>query len=199
MRKLILFMHVSLDGFVCGRNNEQDWMTLDDHEMGEFMASDFQKTVDTMLVGRVLYEGFASFWPTVPTMPNTPPELVDFAYWMINTPKIVFSKTLQTVEWTNSHLAQHDLAEEVAQLKQKPGGDIIVFGGATLVAALAEQNLIDEYRIKLEPILLGAGKPLFAQIQDRIKLKLTKSRAFSSGVVGLYYEVDRPALDTEVQ
>lgn len=192
MRKLILFMHVSLDGFVCGPNNEQDWMTMDDHEMGEFMASDFQKTVDTMLVGRVLYEGFASFWPTVPAMPNTPPELVDFAHWMINTPKIVFSKTLQTVDWTNSRLAQHDLAEEVAQIKQQPGGDIIVFGGASLVAALAGQNLIDEYRIKLEPIILGTGKPLFALINDRVKLKLTRSKAFSSGVVGLYYEVDRP-------
>ena len=191
MRKLILFMHVSLDGFVCGPNNEQDWMTVNNPEMGKHLTNEFRETVDTMLIGRVLYEGFTSFWPTVPVNPDTPPELVDFANWMINTPKIVFSKTLKTVDWTNSRLAQHDLANEIAQVKQQPGGDIIVFGGAALAAELTEQNLIDEYRIKLEPIVLGAGKSLFTHKEDRVKLKLTKSMAFDSGVVALYYQVDK--------
>ncbi|GAB3955211.1 dihydrofolate reductase family protein [Spirosoma harenae] len=183
-------MHVSLDGFVCGPNNEQDWMTINQPEMGKLLTNEFRETVDTMLIGRVLYEGFASFWPAVPTNPATPPDLVDFANWMINTPKIVFSKTLKTVDWTNSRLAQHDLADEIAQLKQQPGGDIIVFGGAALAAELTAQNLIDEYRIKLEPIVLRAGKPLFTHGKERVKLKLTKSLAFSSGVVALYYQVD---------
>jgi dihydrofolate reductase len=191
MRKVILFMHVSLDGFVCGPNGEQDWMTMNDDEMGKYLASDLMATVDTMLIGRVLYQGFASFWPTVATDPAHPKELIDFANWMENTPKIVFSKTLQTVEWKNSRLAQHDLANEIAHLKQQPGGDIVVFGGASLVAALTESNLVDEYQIKLEPIVLGVGKPLFRHVEDRIKLTLVKSKAFDSGVVGLYYQVDR--------
>ncbi|MVM35385.1 deaminase [Spirosoma sp. HMF4905] len=191
MRKVILFMHMSLDGFVCGPNGEQDWMTRDDDDMGKYLASDFQSTVDTILVGRVLYQGFASFWPSVPTSPGIPDELVDFGNWMNNTRKIVFSKTLQTVDWTNSSLAERDIVEEVAYLKQQPGGDMVIFGGAAIVAAFAEQNLIDEYRIKLEPIILGTGKPLFKQINERVKLTLTKSKAFNSGVVGLYYQVNR--------
>ena len=191
MRKVILFMHVSLDGFVCGPNGEQDWMTRDDDEMGKYLASDFQTTVDTMLVGRVLYQGFASFWPTVPENPDIPKELVDFAHWMNNTPKVVFSKTLKTVDWTNSRLAERGLADEIAYLKQQPGGDMVVFGGASIVEALTEQNLVDEYRIKLEPIVLGAGKPLFNNGIDPIKLSLIKSKAFDSGVVGLYYQANR--------
>ncbi|QMW00604.1 dihydrofolate reductase family protein [Spirosoma foliorum] len=189
MRKVILFMHMSLDGFVCGPNGEQDWKTMNDDDMGKYLAADFQSTVDTILTGRVLYQGFASFWPSVPSSPGIPAELVDFGNWMNNTRKIVFSKTLQTVDWTNSVLAERDIVDEINYLKQQPGGDMVVFGGATFVAALAEQNLIDEYRIKLEPILLGDGKALFKDVHDRTKLTLTKAKAFNSGVVGLYYQV----------
>lgn len=191
MRKLILFMHVSLDGFVCGPNGEQDWMTMNDDEVGKYLISDLQTTVDTMLVGRVLYQGFASVWPSIAADPANPKELIEFANWMENTPKIVFSKTLETVEWKNSSLAKGDLADEVAQLKQQPGGDMVVFGGAGFAAALTEQNLVDEYRIKLEPVVLGAGRPLFKNVSDRINLTVIKGKTFSSGVVGLYYQVNR--------
>lgn len=191
MRKVILFMHMSLDGFVCGPNGEQDWMTMNDDEMGKYLVPDFQTTVDTILVGRVLYEGFASFWPSVPSSPGIPSELVDFANWMNNTRKLVFSNTLQSVDWTNSSLAERDIVNEVAYQKQQPGGDMVIFGGAAIVAAFAEHDLIDEYRIKLEPIILGAGKSLFKDVADRIKLTLTKAKAFDSGVIGLYYQVNR--------
>ncbi|SOD98005.1 Dihydrofolate reductase [Spirosoma fluviale] len=191
MRKVILFMHVSLDGFVCGPNGEQDWMTMDDDEVGHYLIPDLQKTVDTMLVGRVLYQGFASFWPTVTNNPETPPELVDFANWMNTTPKVVFSKTLTTVDWQNARLAKADVATEIATLKQQPGGDMVVFGGAEFVSSLAKLDLVDEYRIKLEPIVLGTGKALFKDVTERIKLTLTKAKSFDSGVVGLYYQVRR--------
>lgn len=191
MRKVILFMHMSFDGMVCGANNEQDWMTMNDDEMGKFLAGDMLKTVDTILTGRVLYDGFASFWPGVPDMPNIPPELVEFAHWMNNTPKVVFSKTLEKAEWTNSTIVSGDLAEEVAKLKAQPGGDMIIFGGAATVEEFTRLGLVDEYRIKLEPIIMGQGKPLFKDVQDRQKLKLTLSKSFDSGVVGLYYEVVR--------
>ncbi|QDK81519.1 deaminase [Spirosoma sp. KCTC 42546] len=191
MRKVILFMHVSLDGFVCGPNGEQDWMTRNDDDMGKYLESDFLSTVDTMLVGRVLYEGFAGFWPSVPENPDLPDELVDFGNWMNNTPKVVFSKSLKTVGWTNCRLAERELTDEIAYLKEQPGGDMITFGGAAFAAALTELNLVDEYRIKLEPIVLGTGKPLFKNGIDPIKLTLIKSKAFNSGVVGLYYQVNR--------
>jgi dihydrofolate reductase len=191
MRKVILFMHMSLDGFICGPNNEQDWMTMTDDAMGKYLAADLLATVDTMLVGRKLYQGFASFWPTMIDNPNIPKELSDFAKWMQDTPKIVFSTTLNKVEWKNSTLATKDIAATIAELKTQPGGDIVTFGGAALAAELTSLNLIDEYRLKLEPVVLGKGKPLFKEISGRVKLKLIKSKAFDSGVVGLYYETIR--------
>ena len=163
-------MHVSLDGFVCGLNGEQDWMTMDDDEIGKYLLPDLQATVDTILVGRVLYQGFASFWPNVPANPDIPKDLIDYANWMNNTSKLVFSKTLKTLNWTNSSLATTGIGEEVAQLKQQPGKDMIVFGGAEIVASLAELNLIDEYRIKLEPIVLGEFYPVSTKKECKMKV-----------------------------
>lgn len=164
---------------------------MNDDDMGQYLIADLLSTVDTMLVGRVLYEGFASFWPQVPNQPGTPQALIDFAHWMNNTPKVVFSSTLQTVDWNNSRLAMQDLVTEVKALKAQPGGDMVTFGGAALVQALTEHNLIDEYRIKLEPVVLGQGKPLFKHIPERIRLQLVKAKPFASGVTGLYYQVNR--------
>jgi dihydrofolate reductase len=191
MRKVILFMHVSLDGFVCGPAGEQDWMTMTDDKMGEYLVSDLRKTVDSMLVGRVLYQGFASFWPAMANNKEAPPSLVEFAQWMENTPKIVFSRTLDKVEWKNSTLAKKSPEEEVRDLKKKPGGDMVIFGGAGIVSHFSKHDLVDEYRLKLEPVILGKGRPLFGEDGARRKLKLTHSREFDSGVMGLYYEVLR--------
>jgi dihydrofolate reductase len=189
MRKVILFMHVSLDGFVCGPKDEMDWTTMDDDSVGEFLIPDLQKTVDTMLVGRVLYQGFEQFWPTVPENPQSTPALVQFAHWMADTPKIVFSHTLKEVNWKNSRLAKADPTNTIVQLKKESGGDMVIFGGASLAAHFVKNNLVDEFRIKLEPVVLGRGKSLYLGIPERRKLKLTRSKAFGSGVVGMYYEV----------
>jgi dihydrofolate reductase len=189
MRKVILFMHVSLDGYVCGPQDELDWATMTDDKIGEFLIPDLQKTVDTMLVGRKLYQGFEQYWPSVPENPKSPPEMVEFAHWMADTPKVVFSNTLKEVKWKNSRLANTDPSVTVQKMKQEPGGDMVIFGGAALAAHFVKNNLIDEYRIKLEPIVLGKGKSLFRDVTERVKLNLIKSKAFDSGVVGLYYQV----------
>jgi dihydrofolate reductase len=191
MRKVILYMHVTLDGFVCGPAGEQDWMTMTDFEMDKFLMGELLGTVDTLLVGRVLYQGFAAFWPTVTKNPSSPKELVEFANWLENAPKIVFSKTLSSVEWANSRLAKGTIAEELGRLKKLEGGDMVLFGGAGIVSAFTSLNLVDEYRIKLEPIILGRGRRLFDQVEDRIKLRLKRAKSFSSGVTSLYYETIR--------
>ncbi len=188
MRKVILFMHVSLDGFVCGPHDEMDWTTMDDDGIGEFLIPDLQKTVDTMLVGRKLYQGFEQYWPTVPENPASPPELVTFALWMANTPKLVFSKTLKEVKWNNSRLALSDPSTTVAELKKEKGGDMVIFGGASLAAHFVKNNLVDEFRIKLEPVVLGMGKSLYKDLSTRVKLKLVRSKVFGS-VTCLCYEV----------
>jgi len=185
-------MHVSLDGFVATPNGEMDWVTMNDDEVGKYLIADLLTNADTMLLGRVLYQGFESYWPATAKNPSTPKNLVDFANWVDNSPKIVFSTTLKKVEWKNSELIQiksdEDISEEVKKLKQKPGKDMVIFGGARMAATLVVLGLIDEYRLKLEQVILGSGKPLFKEINERVKLKLVKSKDFDSGVVGLYYE-----------
>jgi dihydrofolate reductase len=188
MRKVILFMHISLDGFVGRPNGEMDWVTMNDDEMGQYLSNELLSTVDTMLLGRTLYQGFASYWPAVAANASMPKELISFANWIENTPKVIFSRTLQTVDWINSRLAQDKITEEISQLKQQPGKDMVIFGGASLAKTFASLGLIDEYRFKIEPIALGRGKALFEELQDKIKLKLIKSKTFSSGVIGAYYQ-----------
>jgi dihydrofolate reductase len=189
MRKVILFMHVTLDGFVCGPKDEMDWTTMNDDAIGKFLIPDLQKTVDTMLVGRVLYQGFEQYWPTVPENPSSKPELVAFAHWMADTPKLVFSNTLKEVKWKNSRLAVSGPKNTIEQLKKEAGGDMVIFGGASLAAHFVKNNLVDEFRLKLEPVILGKGKSLFQGLASRVRLKLIRSKTFDSGVAGLYYEV----------
>jgi dihydrofolate reductase len=191
MRKVILFMHVSLDGFVCGSQDEMDWCTMNDDKMGAYLVSDLKTTVDTMLVGRKLYQGFEQYWPSVPQNPKSPAELVALAHWIADTPKVVFSNTLKEVNWKNSSLAKEDPILTVQRMKQEPGGDMVIFGGASTSAFFAGHHLIDEYRIKLEPYILGKGKSLYGEILERVHLKLIKSKIFDSGVAGLYYQVIR--------
>jgi len=181
-------MAYSLDGFVGGTKGELDWESRDD-EVGRSLVPEFLSTVDTMLLGRVLYQGFQQAWPAMAKNPASPKELVDFAHWVEDTPKVVFSKTLEKVEWKNSRLvsvkSDDDIAKEVSRMKRQSGGDMVVFGGARFVQTLSRLGLVDEYRLKLQPVALGAGLPLF---KSRVNLKLVKSQAFKSGVVALYYQ-----------
>lgn len=191
MRKVILFMVVSLDGFVCGPNGEFDW-EIRDEAVSRYLIPDLLSTVDTILLGRVLYQGFEQAWPAMAKDPSSPKDLVEFAHWIEDSPKVVFSQTLEKVAWKNSKLVRieddHDIVEEVARLREQQGGDMVVFGGARTAQTFAKLGLIDEYRFKLQPVALGVGRPLFKDIKDRMNLKPIKSKEFSSGVVALYYQ-----------
>ena len=159
--------------------------------------------MDTIIFGRVTYQIMASYWPTAQTSPTgviESNEGVKFAVpatvskvhsqiadKMNNLPKIVFSRTLQNVEWKNSRLSREVVPEEISRMKDEPGKNIVIYGSADLLSTLSKFNLIDEYRVFVNPILLGNGKPLFKNQKERLKLKLVGSRMFRSGVAGLFY------------
>jgi dihydrofolate reductase len=157
-----------------------------DEEMDRELVAELLGTVDTLLIGRVLYQGFVSYWPAVATNPSSPPGMAEFARWVEDAPKVVFSKTLEKAEWKNSRIVRDNIAEEVAKLKKRPK-DMVIFGGAGIVSTFMELDLIDEYRIKVHPVVLGSGKPLWQGAKSRMNLKLLKSMTYCSGVVALYY------------
>jgi len=185
VRKVFLFMMVTLDGFFEGPNHEIDWHNVDE-EFNEF-AIDQLNEVDALLFGRVTYLVMASYWPT-PLAKENDPIIADK---MNTVPKIVFSKTLEKVEWNNSRLVKENIAEEVLQLKQQQGRDLAIFGSANLMVSLLQMGLVDELRIMVNPVVLGNGKPLFKGIHDTLNLKLIKTRTFRSGNVLLYYQPDK--------
>lgn len=182
MGKVILFNLTTLDGFFEGPKREIDWHHVDE-EFNEF-AIEQLNTVDTLLFGRVTYEMMASYWPTPQAITNDP----IIAHKMNSLPKMVFSKTLSHVEWRNTKLIKDHFIEEVYKLKKQTGKDNFIFGSSDLAVSFIPHGLIDEYRIMINPIFLGAGKPLLMGIQNRIELKLIKSRSFKSGNVLIYYE-----------
>jgi len=185
MRKVFLFNMTTLDGFFEGPNQDISWHNVDD-EFNEFAINQL-KEVDTLLFGRVTYQGMASYWPTEFAISNDP----IVAGLMNSLPKIVFSKTLNAVEWNNSRLVNDNAAEEVLKLKEQPGKDIAIFGSSHLAVTLAEHGLIDEYRIIVNPVFLGHGTPLLKGIEKKLDLKLLKVRTFKSGNVLLYYAPEK--------
>ncbi|NOU97474.1 dihydrofolate reductase [Paenibacillus sp. LMG 31456] len=191
MRKIILLMHVSLDGFVTGPNGEMDWIIHTEEEQN--YVTDLLNTVDTGLFGRVTYQMMESFWPTVPAHPvwSKSNYHAKHAVWIEKTEKIVFSKTLEKVDWNNSRLVKEHIAEEIAKMKQQPGKNIVMIASPSLAQTFMQLGLIDEYRINVNPIVVGGGKPLFKNIKDRIDLTLVEAKTFSSGVVELVYGVRR--------
>jgi dihydrofolate reductase len=182
MRKIILFMVVTLDGYYEGPNQEFDWPNVDE-EFNEFALQQLDE-VDTLLFGRATYEGMASYWPT-PQAQQDDPQVTAV---MNSIAKVVVSRTLDKAEWNNSRLIKDDVAEEIRRLKEQPGKDIAIFGSNKLTVSLLEMELIDELRILVNPIVLGAGHSLFTTAKERIKVKLVKTRAFASGNVLLCYE-----------
>jgi dihydrofolate reductase len=169
---------MSLDGFFEGPNHELDWFVVDE----EFFAyaRDMLRGVDTILFGRKTYQHMADYWPSAPAE--------EIADQMNNLAKIVFSRTLESVEWQNSTLVKNDAVAEISKLKQLPGKDMVVLGSASLASFLLQRGLIDEYRVILNPVFLGSGRPLFQDVKQRLRLKLSRTKLFGSGVVVLYYE-----------
>jgi dihydrofolate reductase len=187
MRKVIVSEMVSLEGYFARPDGSLDWHVVDD-EFNTFARKQLDE-MDTLLFGRVTYEGMASYWSTEAAMTDDP----EIAAEMNSLPKIVFSRTLKTVDWSNSRLARGDLAEEIMRLKAQAGKDMVIFGSGEIVSTLTSLGLIDEYRLFVCPVVLGSGKSLFAGLSDTLNLELLGAQPFASGVVLLCYQ---PASNT---
>jgi dihydrofolate reductase len=184
MRKVVLMMSVSLDGFIEGPNREIDW-----HRVNEELHLHFNEEIGKMgalLDGRVTHELMADFWPTADQDPASTPAMVAFARIWREMPKFVYSRTLERADW-NTTVVRDVVPEEVRALKEQPGGDLGL-GGADLAAAFLRLGLVDEFRLYVHPVLIGAGKRLFRESETPTDLRLAESRAFSNGVVLLRYE-----------
>ncbi|MFL6213442.1 MAG: dihydrofolate reductase family protein [Blastocatellia bacterium] len=183
MRKLKLQMQITVDGFGAGPEGQLDWMTWAMDEPLLAFINHLTDTSDTILLGRKMTEGFINYWQQVITQPDNPEYA--FGQKMVNTPKIVFSQTIATVEGQNVRVENSPLVEAVNQLKGQEGRDIIVYGGATFVSSLIENRLIDELNLFVHPVAIGKGMSIFG---SRASLKLTTSTAYACGVVVNSYE-----------
>jgi dihydrofolate reductase len=187
MRKVVFMMTVSLDGYFEGPDHDLGWHDISDEIMRHF--NEWLGAAGGFLDGRVTYELMASYWPAVEQDPSAAPLAAEFARIWRDMPKIVFSRTLEQAGWNTTILRDVDPAQ-IAELKARPGGDLVV-GGSVLASAFMAQDLIDEYRFYVQPVILGRGRPLFRPSDLRISLRLAETRTFGNGVVLLRYE--RPA------
>ncbi len=183
MRKLIYFAMASLDGFIDGPNRSQDWVVMDE-ELHRYV-NNREREIGGYLYGRRMYEMMNAYWPTADAQSN-PPYIVEFSQIWKQIPKTVFSSTLERVEG-NARLVREKAIEEVIRLKEQPGKDLEV-GGATLAKTLLQAGLVDEYRIYVHPVILGAGTPMIPALNEAIKLKLIETHTFGLGVVFLRYQ-----------
>ena len=194
MRKIISLIHLSLNGFTSGPNDELDWIAYD-QEL-EQDAHSLHDLTDAVIWGRRTYEVMASYWLTVPGNPASTPAELEHARFLDAATKIVVSRTLERVAWNNAQntvLIKDHIAEEMNAIKQQPGKDIWFLGSPTLARTFMELDLIDEYRININPTILGEGKAFFTGITRSFPLKLLASKTLQSGVVALRYEPDRSA------
>ncbi len=180
-------MHISLDGFTTNSKAQIDW-TLADQEMFDIAGQQTLKS-DTALYGRGTYEIMQAYWPTAADQPNATKHDLEHSAWYKSVQKIVVSKTLKGSEVKNAEIISKNLPDEIRKLKEVDGKGIVMFGSPTLTRSLTEENLIDEYWLFVNPILLGNGIPLFKNLSHEIRLKLKLSKTFASGVVCLHYEL----------
>lgn len=178
MRKLKLQMQMTVDGFVAGPEGQLDWMSFDTDERLLARINELTDTSDTILLGRKMTEGFISYWEKAAAQPESPE--CDFAQKMVTIPKVVFSKTVSRVEGRNVRVENGSLMDAVTRLKNEPGKDIVVYGGATFVASLIEHRLIDELNFFINPIAIGTGRRIFA---ERTPLTLVQSVQYGKAVV----------------
>jgi dihydrofolate reductase len=189
MRKLKLQVQISADGFVAGPNGEMDWMIWNWDDPLKKYVDELHKPVDTILLGKNMTDGFVKHWINVKANPND--EGQAFGAKMIETPKVVFSRTLKESIWENTTLAKGDYVDVINQLKNQPGGDIIVYGGATFVSSLIRANLIDEYNLFINPAAIGNGMAIFKNLEGKQKLTLVESLPFGCGIVLIRYKTEK--------
>ena len=178
---------MSVDGCIAGPNGEMDWLVWDD-KYKEYIDK-LIESVDTILMGRKMTNEFVSYWSNVMDKPDDPWNA--FAKKMIETPKVVFTKTIDKSEWTNTDIATGNLKDEITKLKAQNGKDIIVYGGASFDSSLIKENLIDEFYLFINPVAIGTGKTIFRDLKEIRRFTLIESRAFDCGIVLLHYEVKR--------
>ena len=195
MRRILVFDNVSADGCFADSRGSLDWVIPNDEVFRA--AADSQKDIDTMLFGRRTYEMFEQFWPHALDDPETAPDPHtagrrsavnrDMAVWINETEKIVFSRTRKDVTWRSSQLIRELEPQKIRAMKAGPGGDLIVFGSGSIVAQLTEHELIDEYLLVVNPILLGDGRSLMSGLSKRVTLELQDANSFKAGHVMLRY------------
>ena len=185
MRKLIVFNHVSLDGYFVDANGGMSWAKSDqnDAEWNAFVAEN-AKGDGPLLFGRVTYELMASYWPTPMAIKNDPV----VAARMNDLAKVVFSRTLDKASWKNTKLVKTGMAAAIRKMKKEPGEGMAILGSGTIVSQLTQEGLIDEYQVVVNPVILGKGRTMFDGVKERLNLKLTKTRAFGNGNVFMCYE-----------
>jgi dihydrofolate reductase len=187
MRKLIVFNHVTLDGYFVDANNSMNWAKQrsadNDPEYNAFVAENASGG-GTLLFGRVTYELMIKYWPTPMAKQND----AAVAEGMNSMPKIVFSKTLAHASWNNTSVVKGDIVAAVKKIKQEPGSGMAILGSGTIVSQFAQAGLIDEYQVVVNPIIIGKGRTMFDGVKGSLNLKLAKTRTFKSGKVYLCYE-----------
>jgi dihydrofolate reductase len=179
MRRVVYATSLSLDGYIKEATGGPSWVIPDEELHRHFNG--LEQDISTHLYGRQMYELMAAYWPTADQNPSAPPYESEYARIWKAVPKVIFSRTLEAVEW-NSRVVRGDAIEEVARLKSLPGKDMSV-GGLILASALATAGLIDEYRFYYVPVLLGSGTAVFSELGQRIRLQQLETRTFKSGAV----------------
>jgi dihydrofolate reductase len=181
MAKLIVFNSVTLDGYFTDASGDLSWAHKSDPEWNDFVAGNASGE-SVLLFGRKTYQMMASFWPT----PQASKSFPAVAEGMNRRSKVVFSRTLDNVSWSNTRLVKGDLPGEVRAMKRK-GPTIVILGSGTIVAQLTEEGLIDEYQVVVNPVVVGNGRTMFEGVRRKVDLKLTSERRFKNGNVLLTY------------
>jgi Dihydrofolate reductase len=179
MRKIIVSNYVTVDGLFAGPRGEIDWFVWD-KDMEDYSRG-LLRSIDTILFGRVTYELMAAYWPVATEEDPIIKERMNAL------PKIVFSRSLEKADWNNTRLVREIDGEEIRSMKSLPGKDMVIIGSGTIVQSLTNLGLIDEYRLIVNPVVLGNGKPLFQRVKERVPLKLEGTQTFRNGVVLLIY------------
>jgi len=185
MRKLVLFMHSSLDGYVAGLKGEMNWITANE-EIFEYANRQTEES-DTALYGRVTYQMMESYWPGAADEPNATKHDKQHSAWYNKVAKVILSRTMKGTKLANTIIVSENIGDVISKLKLEPGKDIVIFGSPSAAHYLMAENLIDDYSLFVNPILLGQGIPLFRNSEYKTKLKLLESHVFDSGVVYLHY------------
>lgn len=186
---------MTLDGFSTGPNGEMNWLpAFDNEELWKDLHKEMWNVLDsadTILLGRVTYQVWEKYWPAAAKNPSCTENDLKFSKYVDATQKIVFSKTLNKVDWQNTRLVKKNIVEEIARMKQQSGKNIALAGGARLAQTFMKLGLIDDYQITVHPVVLSKGKPLFGDLRDKIKLKLIETRTFKTGAIGLHYQPEK--------